>query len=102
MELTKTKVRESVIEKKVKAYARKQGWLVYKFSSPGKRSVPDDIFLKKKYAFFIEFKATGGRATVAQNQEHGLLRDEGFVVLVIDSVSEGMRMVDYAETQIRG
>jgi len=52
-------MRESKIEKEVSRYAKGKGWLVYKFSSPGQRGVPDKIFMKDGVMFLIEFKATG-------------------------------------------
>lgn len=87
-------MRESAIEKKVTDYAKKQGWLTYKFSSPGKRSVPDQIFFKNNYTFFIEFKATGKKATPAQIREHKKLSKQGFVVFVIDGIQGGIDCVD--------
>lgn len=59
----KAKPLEKEIEKKVCDYAKASGMLVYKFTSPARRSVPDRLFIPEgKSAFFIEFKREGGGA----------------------------------------
>lgn len=85
---------EKHIEKKVKDYARKSGWLVYKFTSPGHRSVPDDIFMKDGDMFFIEFKAPGKKPTPKQADEAEKIRNNGFNVYIIDNIGEGYNIVD--------
>ncbi len=86
---------EKHIEKKVKDYARKSGWLVYKFVSPGHRSMPDDIFMKNGNMFFIEFKAAGKKATPKQLDEHHKLNEAGFMTYVIDNIGDGYKLIDY-------
>lgn len=92
---------ERDIEKKVKEYARKRGWYVKKFTSPASRSVPDDIFLKNGFVFWIEFKATGCKPTVAQLEEHEKLFAKGGTVFICDDVDDGKSIIDrmdlYAE-----
>lgn len=88
---------EKVIEKKVKDYARKKGWLVYKFVSPGHRSVPDDIFMKDGYMFFIEFKQAGKRLTPKQTLEKVAIERHGFRVFKVDYVGGGMDLIDNIE-----
>lgn len=101
MDLRAHKLRESVIEKKVKAYARKQGWLVRKFTSPGKRGVSDNIFMKYcRRVFFIEFKAPGKKPTKAQHSEHEEIRACGIPVYVIDNIGEGVKLVDGVMNEI--
>lgn len=83
-------MREKDIESWSKRLARAKGWLVYKFTSPGKRSVPDDIFIKQRRdgsprIFMAEAKATGEVPTALQLDEHELLRAEGVTVYVYDS-----------------
>ena len=70
--------------------ARQRGWFVRKFTSPYRRSAPDDIFAKQGYTgertvFFIEFKATGCKPTVLQAEEHSAMRSAGLNVYVCDS-----------------
>lgn len=92
------KLRESVIEKKVTAYAEKKGWVTRKWKSPGRRSVPDQIFLGAGgEVFFIEFKAPGKEPTQKQHLEHGGLRCRGFEVFVIDNIGDGYTIIDRKE-----
>lgn len=89
------KTRESSIEKKVCDYARSKGMLVYKFTSPGKRAVPDRLLISKRGSvFFLEFKALAEKPTILQAREHDILRDYGQRVWVIDNVTDGKMRVD--------
>lgn len=89
------KVLEKNIENRVCAYAKKRGWRAMKFVSPAYRSVPDRIFFKAPgRAFFIEFKKPGKKPTPKQTLECQRLIDEGFDVFVIDSVEDGMHVID--------
>ena len=95
MALRDHKLRESVIEKKVKAYAKMQGWVVRKFVSPGKRGVSDNIFMQfPSKVFFIEFKAPGKKPTKAQMEEHNEIRGCGINVYVVDNIGIGIRIID--------
>jgi len=87
-------VLESQIEKKVCAYAKRKGWLVYKFTSPGKRSVPDRIFIGDRKMFFIEFKAPGKKPTKLQLAEHAKIQSQGFIVWIIDDIDKGKTLID--------
>ena len=78
-------MKEKDIESWCKKHARKQGWWVRKFTSPGHRSAPDDIFAKTGHVFFTEFKATGVEPTELQKSEHGNMEAAGLVVWVCDS-----------------
>lgn len=75
---------EKDVESKWCKVARARGWKAYKFSSPGNSSVPDRMFIRKGYVFFIEFKRPGGVPTKNQLEEHKELRRKGMLVLVID------------------
>ena len=87
-------MRESIIEKKVSDYAISKGWLVYKFSSPNTRAVPDKIFMRKGVVFFIEFKAPGKLPTKLQLKNHQRISDHGVSVFVIDDIGKGIELVD--------
>ena len=76
---------EKDIEKPSVAKARKAGWWVRKFKAPGRTSVPDDIFGKYGYMFFVEFKRPGGEATEKQSDEHELMLGVGLTVYVCDT-----------------
>lgn len=94
--VTKRALLEKDIEGPVCRYARtKHGMLVEKFTSPGKRSVPDDMFsCTGGFVFFIEFKAPGKTASEKQAKDHERRRTMGFEVFVVDDIEEGKRIVD--------
>ena len=85
---------ESHIEKKVCEYAKSLGWLVYKFVSPGKRSVPDRIFLRDGWTFFIEFKGPDKLPTQAQLREIRKIVNTGHLVFVVNGIDMGRGIVD--------
>lgn len=73
---------------------RTRGWGCYKFTSPGRRSVPDRIVIvppaghPHTQVFFVELKAPGGVPTVSQRREHDRLRALGCEVFVLDAYEE--------------
>jgi len=85
---------EKDIEKAVVEYARKRGALVYKFTAPGVRNVPDRLFLCRGQGFFIEFKAPGKIASAGQLREASKIQQQGFDVYVVDNVERGRTIVD--------
>ena len=86
---------EKQIEEKVGTYAKEQGYLVYKFTSPQRAAVPDRLYINPRgKVFFVEFKREGQRPTPAQDREHERLREQGVRVFVIDNVPAGVKMVD--------
>lgn len=85
---------EAAIEKKVCAYARERGMMVYKFTSPARRSVPDRMFISKGTVFFIEFKSPGKKPTPLQEHEMGIIRAHGAKVFVCSSVPVGKEIID--------
>lgn len=89
------KMLEKQIEERVGTYAKEQGFLVYKFTSPQRRSVPDRLYISPHGDIsFLEFKRSGQVPTPAQAREHERLRNQGVKVFVIDDVDEGRAMVD--------
>ena len=86
---------EKQIEEKVNTYAKEQGYLVYKFTSPQRAAVPDRLYITPRgKVFFVEFKREGMKPTPAQDREHERLREQGVRVFVIDNVQAGKDMVD--------
>ena len=87
-----------LLEKDVEDYGRKTfkklGWTFEKFTSPEKRSVPDDIcaaptlFYPSAFVFFIEFKRPGEIATHSQQEDHRKRRAKGMTVFVVDCFSQ--------------
>jgi len=91
-------MRESVIEKTVCVYARRQGWLVYKFVSPGIRGVPDRLFIKNGVVLFIEFKAPGRKVNRLQEIQLARLIRENMIVEIVDDIDKGKAVIDgYSE-----
>lgn len=87
-------MRESTIETKVCDHAKKLGWTVYKFVSPGNKSVPDRIFMKDGKVFFIEFKAPGKKPTKLQVKTISDMELNGFKVYVCDNVNYGKLFIN--------
>lgn len=86
---------ERDIEKAVCDYAKEKGMLVYKFSSPNHVGVPDRLFLMPLgKAFFIEFKAKGGKPTPMQEREAARMQEKHFHVYLIDSMEAGKEVID--------
>lgn len=82
---------ESTIERKVVAWAKKQGIFTTKLASPGNRSLPDRIFwLPGGKPLLIEFKRPAGKVTVLQAAMHDTLRRLGYLVLVLDDATEAI------------
>ena len=86
---------EKDIEGNVCRYAKKLGITAEKFTSPAKRSVPDRLLTFKGGAVaYIEFKATGKKATPKQSLDHDKRRAQGSLVYVIDDIKIGKSLVD--------
>jgi len=86
---------EKDIESAVCTYAKEQGMLVYKFTSPSRRSVPDRMFITLRgQVFFIEFKRKGEPLTPGQAREHQRLKEQNVSVYVIDSIVDGKMLVE--------
>lgn len=78
-------MRESKIEKQCCDWAKKHGWLVYKFTSPGNCGVMDRIFLKSGKAVLVEFKQPGGKLSTIQLRQIEKIKAHDFKVFVIDN-----------------
>lgn len=87
---------EKIIEKKVCDYAKSLGCLVYKFTSPARRSVPDRLFIMPygKGVFFIEFKRKGCKPTPAQQVEIDKIIAKEICVWVVDEVQHGKNIIN--------
>lgn len=86
---------EKQIEAAVCKYAKENGFLQYKFSSPAHFGVPDRIFFGDlNLVFLIEFKRKGGKATPAQEREAMRLKAFAHRVYLVDSVEFGKEVID--------
>ena len=84
-----TKRREKQVEERLCKRAREHGGVAYKFTSPGRRSVPDRLMIVPCWQWtsathLVEAKAPGGKPTKSQLREHKKLRDLGCIVDVVD------------------
>lgn len=74
---------EAALVRRVKAL----GGLCEKFTSPGRRSVPDRIVtLPKGRVIFVELKAPGKKPSELQERDHQRRRELGCDVRVIDTM----------------
>ena len=78
------------LEKDIEAYfvrqCKKRGWKAEKFTSPGRRSVPDRFVSKPGgRVFFCELKAPGKKPTEKQKSDHESRTLLGFKVYVVDT-----------------
>ena len=78
---------EKTVERELVKRVKEEGGIAYKFSSPGRRSVPDRLcLLPGGKILFVECKAPGKKPTKLQAREHERLRALGFEVVVVDGV----------------
>ena len=89
-------MKESIIEKAVCKYAKETGWWLAKFNCAGKAHVPDRIFIKTGKVIFIEFKATGEKARIAQVKRIEEMQNYGAVCYVIDDIAQGCEVLENA------
>lgn len=94
--LKKKPLLEKHIEKPVCRYAKNTHHMIAeKFTSPAKRSVPDQLFTTVHgVIFFIEFKAPGEVPTEKQGKDHKKRRDKGCLVFVVDDIDQGKAIID--------
>jgi hypothetical protein len=86
---------EAQIEAAACKEAKADGWRVYKFTSPQRRSVPDRLFIRDGRVVFIEFKRPGEKLTSGQEREIEALRKAGAEVHVCHSTQEVKEVLKY-------
>ena len=87
-------MRESSIERKLVQGIKKAGGLCMKFTSPGRRGVPDRIILIYGKILFVELKAPGGELSELQRVMISNMRFHGARVEVIDSVEKVYHLLE--------
>ena len=87
---------EKTVEKALIRECKKVGWLCLKFTSPGRRSVPDRIVITNwGHVFFVELKAPGKVESKNQLREHKKLRAMGCTVYgTIDSLAKIKELIE--------
>lgn len=67
----------------------------FKFTSPGRRAVPDRLCVVPGHCFFVECKATGKYLTPAQERERDRLEDLDQYVYDVNSKPQIDQIVEY-------
>ena len=92
-------MREKQIEQKLVSAVKKSGGICPKFTSPGFDGMPDRIVLLPGGRIaFVEVKAMGCKPSPLQFARHGMLRQLGFQVYVLDDAAQIGGILD----EIRG
>ena len=86
---------EEDVENALVRRVKKLGGTAEKFTSPGRRSVPDRLVtLPDGSIIFVELKAPGKKPTEKQARDHERRRKMGCDVRVIDSVEAARAFPD--------
>lgn len=82
---------EKEIEKALVKRVKELGGLCEKFTSPGRRSVPDRIVtLPGGRIIFVECKAPGKKPTELQLRDHERRRNLGCEVIIINDMDDAL------------
>ncbi len=87
-------MRESALEAAIVRYAKATGWYTLKLSSPGKRGVPDRIFMREERVLFMEIKAPGRKPTVLQEKVLRELRGAGQTAVWVNNIDAAKTVLD--------
>ena len=88
-------MRESTIEKRLKRGIEALGGLCEKFTSPGRRSVPDRLVsFPGGRIVFVELKAPKKEPTALQAKDHARRRALGFDVRAINTVEKADELLE--------
>jgi Holliday junction resolvase len=82
-------MRENRVERELVKRVKDLGGMCEKFTSPGRRSVPDRLVtLPGGRIIFVECKAPGKEPTITQRRDHERRRLLGCDVRVIDNIED--------------
>lgn len=96
-------MREKDIEKFLVKEVGKLGGTAYKFTSPGRRSVPDRICMFPNGVLaFVEIKATGEEPTEAQYREIERIGEKGHWVMWVDCNWDIVKFINKVKQMIGG
>lgn len=87
-------MRESKVERKVVEYAKKSGWLSFKFISVNHKGLPDRLFIKEGVTIFVEFKKPDAKLSPIQVLRIEEMEEVGATVYVIDNITDGKAIFD--------
>ena len=88
--------KENKIEQAVVDYAKDNGFLVRKYSSPGVPGGPDRIFYGHGTVFLLEFKTPSGVLSPEQKNEITRLKNHGVKVFIVSDIETGCQIIDGA------
>lgn len=84
---------ETEIQSEIREYLQLCGWTVYRMNSGRKggmllhrKGTPDLLAMRKGKSVFIEVKRPGYKPTKDQVEEHKRINDNGFAVVIADSI----------------
>lgn len=86
-----TKRERKDVEQPAIEYAKSRGWWHIKVTSPTRRAMPDDLFVRNGVYLWIEFKAPGEEPTPQQHKRHRDMRAEGMDVRWTNDLEEAKR-----------
>ena len=91
---------ESQIESAACTYAASQGWLAYKFTSPGRAGVPDRIMITPTgKVLFVEFKKPTGKLSALQRNEQRIMRGHNVDVFTVYDFNQAKELIDNYENE---
>lgn len=85
---------ERDLERACTRIATAAGWLGFKFVSPGRRGVPDRLYIREGAFLFVEYKTPRGRVTPAQERTIAALRAAGARVEIIRDTASARRLFE--------
>jgi hypothetical protein len=69
-------------------YAKARGWWHTKVTSPTRRGLPDDLFVRRGVYLWIEFKAPGEEPSEQQKMRHRSMIENGMDVRWTSSLAQ--------------
>lgn len=94
---------EAALEKYAKKECKKHGIANYKFTSPAKRGVPDQLWVHCSRVVFVELKtpAKTGRLSPLQIHELNRLVEQGAEIYVIDEYEQIDELINFIRSNRR-
>jgi len=93
-------IRESIVEKQIRLWAMDRGIQVRKFTSPGRKGVPDRLFFKAGKHLFLEIKRPGEKPEPLQLREMRILNSEGMQADWCDNAARGIELLQFHIQQL--